>query len=307
MDRSDLKRYAWISIAAALVTIALKATAYVLTGSVGLLSDALESVVNLLAAIVALIALSVAARPADEEHTYGHYKAEYFSSGFEGALIVVAALSIGVTAVLRLLNPQPLTSIGIGTLVAAVATVINLGVARLLARVGYEHGSITLEADARHLMADVLTSAGAIAGVFTATLTGRDWIDPVVGMLIAAHILWAGLSLVRRSMLGLMDTALPESAQRVVREILASHERGGVQFHALRSRQAGARQFISFHVLVPGNWTVQQGHNLLEEIEEQIHAELPTSTIFTHLEPIEDPASFEDTQLERRRTARPGD
>jgi len=306
LARSDLKRYAWISIAAALCTIALKTTAYVVTGSVALLSDALESLVNLLAAVVALIALSVAARPADEEHTYGHYKAEYFSSGFEGALIVVAAVSIGVTAVLRLLDPRPLTDVGIGTLIAGIATVINLAVARVLSRVGRQQGSITLEADARHLMADVLTSAGAIVGVFAVSATGMHWIDPVVGLLIATHILWAGLGLVRRSMLGLMDTALPESVQRVIREILEAHQKGGVQFHALRSRQAGARQFISFHVLVPGDWTVQQGHNLLEEIEEQIHAELPASTIFTHLEPIEDPASFEDTQLERRRTPRSG-
>ena len=305
MDRADLKRYAWISIAAAICTIALKAGAYFLTGSVGLLSDATESIVNLLAAIVALIALSVAARPADEDHTYGHYKAEYFSSGFEGALIVVAAVSIGVAAVLRLMNPQPLTDIGIGTAVAGLATLINLAVARLLARVGYDQGSITLQAGAQHLMSDVITSAGAIVGVFAVSLTGLTWIDPIVGLLIAGHILWAGLGLVRRSMLGLMDTALPESAQRIVRDILKAHERGGVQFHALRSRQAGARQFVSFHVLVPGSWTVQQGHNLLEEIEEQIHAALPASTIFTHLEPIEDPVSFEDTQLERRRWPRP--
>lgn len=277
----------------------LKSGAYFITGSVGLLSDALESLVNLLAAIIAFIALSVAAKPADEDHAYGHNKAEYFSSGFEGALILVAALSIGYAAVQRLLHPRLLEQVGIGLAISAVAAAVNYGVARLLFRVGRQHSSITLEADAHHLMTDVWTSIGVIVGVAAAAWTDWHVLDPLVALVVAVNIVWTGVTLLNRSALGLLDTALPESTRREITTILDGHARDGVQYHALRTRQAGRWRFISFHVLVPGDWTVQRGHDLLERIEDEVRSRVPLSTVFTHLEPIEDPASFKDQQLER--------
>lgn len=293
-----LRRFALISVAAAVATIALKGGAYLLTGSIGLLSDALESLVNLVAALVALVALSVAARPADEDHAYGHTKAEYFSSGFEGALILVAAVSIMVAATRRLLTPVPIHEPGIGLAITALASVVNYGVARVLFQAGRRYESITLEADAHNLMADVWTSLGVIVGVGAAALTGWHRLDAVVAIAVAIHVVRAGLKLLRRSMLGLLDTALPEEMLTAITGILDTHA-GGVRYHALRTRQAGARRFISFHILVPGDWTVQRGHDLLEEIEERIRAAVPNSVVDTHLEPIEDPVSWEDTRLER--------
>ncbi|CAN5846879.1 MAG: cation transporter [Gemmatimonadetes bacterium] len=299
MERPSLKRYALISIVAALVTIGLKGAAYLLTGSVGLLSDALESLVNLAAAVVALVALSFAERPEDEEHTYGHTKAEYLASGFEGALIMVAALSIGVTAIPRLFDPQPLEAVGLGLAITFAATVINLAVAQVILRAGRRYNSITLEADARHLMTDVWTSAGVIAGVGIAATTGWVRLDPVIALLVALNIVRIGVDLLRRSALGLLDTALPEPTRRLITDILDSYEPQGVHFHALRTREAAARRFISFHILVPGEWTVQRGHDLLEAIEEKVRAAVPGSSVFTHLEPLEDPTSWQDTRLER--------
>ncbi|MGI9180434.1 MAG: cation diffusion facilitator family transporter [Longimicrobiaceae bacterium] len=299
MERPSLKRYALISIVAALVTIGLKGAAYLLTGSVGLLSDALESLVNLAAAVVALVALSFAERPEDEEHTYGHTKAEYLASGFEGALIMVAALSIGVTAIPRLFDPQPIEAVGLGLAITFAATVINLAVAQVILRAGRRYNSITLEADARHLMTDVWTSAGVIAGVGIAATTGWVRLDPVIALLVALNIVRIGVDLLRRSALGLLDTALPEPTRRLITDILDSYEPQGVHFHALRTREAAARRFISFHILVPGEWTVQRGHDLLEEIEEKVRAAVPGSSVFTHLEPLEDPTSWQDTRLER--------
>jgi cation diffusion facilitator family transporter len=298
-DRASLRRYAVISILAALATIGLKGGAYLITGSVGLLSDALESLVNLAAAIVALIALSAAARPEDEDHRYGHSKAEYFSSGFEGALIMLAAASIFYTSVQRLVSPQPIERIGLGAGISVVASVINLLVARVLFRAGRQHQSITLEADAQHLMSDVWTSAGVILGVSAAAMTGWQRLDPVIAILVAISIVRTGVGILRRSLLGLLDTAIPEDLQREITRIMARHARHGVRFHALRTRQAGAWRFIDFHVLVPGNWSVQRGHDLLEEIEEEVRGAIPNSSVFTHLEPIEDPASFADVHLER--------
>ena len=298
-DRASLRRYAVISILAALATIGLKGGAYLITGSVGLLSDALESLVNLAAAIVALIALSAAARPEDEDHRYGHSKAEYFSSGFEGALIMLAAASIFYTSVQRLVSPQPIERIGLGAGISIVASVINLLVARVLFRAGRRHQSITLEADAQHLMSDVWTSAGVILGVSAAAMTGWQRLDPVIAILVAISIVRTGVGILRRSLLGLLDTAIPEDLQREITRIMARHARHGVRFHALRTRQAGAWRFIDFHVLVPGNWSVQRGHDLLEEIEEEVRGAIPNSSVFTHLEPIEDPASFADVHLER--------
>jgi cation diffusion facilitator family transporter len=298
VNRSSLTRFAWLSISAALVTIALKTTAYFITGSVGLLSDAIESVVNLIGGIMALAMLTVAARPADEEHAYGHSKAEYFSSGVEGGLILVAAISIAVAAVQRLITPKFLEEIGLGLVVSFVATLVNLGVALLLLRVGRKHNSITLEANAHHLMADVWTSVGVVAGVGLVVLTKWNWLDSVVALVVAANIVWTGVRIVRRSIAGLMDIALSAEDMATVRTVLQTYERTGIQFHALRSRQAGARKFISIHVLVPGGWTVQRGHELLDKIEADIRKALPDSEVFTHLESLDDPASWDDERFE---------
>ena len=294
-----LKRYALLSIAAAIATIGMKTLAFALTGSVGLLSDALESLVNLAAALIALYALTVAARPADEDHAYGHTKAEYLASGFEGALILVAALSIAVASIGRLITPQPIDSLGLGAAIALGATLINFGAARVISDAGRRYGSITLEADGRHLMTDVWTSVGVVAGVAAAQITGWHRLDPLIALVVAGSILWTGLELVRRSMLGLLDTVIPEPARADLTRILDRHREGGVEYHAVRTRQAGARRFVSFHILVPGEWTVQRGHDLLERIEEEIREAIPRCTVFTHLEPLEDPVSWADTTLER--------
>lgn len=299
IERRGLLRFAVLSVAAAVVTICLKTLAYVVTGSIGLLSDALESLANLVAALVALWALWVAARPADEEHTYGHTKAEYFSSGFEGLLIVAAAVGIVVAAVDRFIEPQPIQEPALGLAVNGLAAAVNFGVARVLRRVGKRHESITLEADAQHLMADVWTSLGVIAGVGVAAATGWHRLDPIVAIAVALNVLRSGIRLLARSMHGLLDTSLPGETLEKIKRILDGHSGTGVRYHALRTRQAGARRFISFHILVPGSWTVQRGHDLLEKIEERIREAVPNSVVDTHLEPIEDPVSWEDTRLER--------
>lgn len=298
MERS-LQRYAWLSIGAAVVTIGLKGGAYWLTGSVGVLSDALESIVNLSAAIFVLFALAVAARPADEDHAYGHSKAEYLSSGFEGALILLAAGSILFAAVRRLVDPRPIDDVGPGLAIVAAASLVNLVVARYLLRAGKRHDSIALEADARHLMTDVWTSAGVIGGVGAVALTGWERLDPIVAIAVALHILRSGTDLLRRTAVGVLDTALPPHERRAIAEVLRSHAEEGVDYHAVRTRQAGSRRFVSFHVLVPGDWTVQRGHDFLERIEGEIRRTIPNATVFTHLEPVEDPASWQDTRLER--------
>lgn len=294
-----LKRFAWLSIAAALATIALKGGAYLITGSVGLLSDAVESLVNLLAAVVALYALAVAERPADEDHAYGHTKVEYFSSGFEGGLILVAALGIAIAAVLRLLDPRAVTELTTGVVIALVASLINFAVARVLLRAARRHGSIALEADAHHLITDVWTSVAVVLGLGAAAATGWQWLDPLLALAVAANVLRIGISLLRRSALGLLDTALAPDLRARIQAVLEEYERDGVRHHALRTRQAGARRFVSFHILVPGEWSVQRGHDLLEVIEERVRAAVPQSTVFTHLEPIEDPVSWADMRLER--------
>jgi cation diffusion facilitator family transporter len=299
MSQPNLTRYAWLSIAAALSTIVLKTTAWWITGSVGLLSDAAESFVNLIGAMMALAMLTIAARPADEDHSYGHGKAEYFSSGLEGGLILIAALSIGATAIPRLLHPQPLEKVSTGLIVSVVASIINLVVALLLLRVGRRQQSITLEANAHHLLTDVWTSVGVIAGVGAVVLTGWNWLDPVVALLVAANIIFAGVKIVRRSVLGLMDASVSPEDMKSIQRVLDRHTQERVQFHALRTRQSGARRFISVHVLVPGDWTVQRGHDLLEQIEDDIRSAIPHSTVFTHLESIDDPVSWKDVGLER--------
>jgi cation diffusion facilitator family transporter len=298
-SRAFLTRFAWISIAAAVVTIVLKTAAYFLTGSVGLLSDAIESLVNLVGGIMALAMLTIAARPADEDHAYGHSKAEYFSSGVEGTLILVAAVSIAIAAISRLIHPRELEQVGIGLAVSVVASAVNLGVALLLLRVGKKNHSITLEANAHHLLTDVWTSVGVLIGVGLVVLTRWLWMDPVVALLVAANIVWTGTQIVWRSISGLMDPALPAADQATIRQVLASYQNEAVQFHALLTRQAGARKFVSVHVLVPGTWTVHHGHELLERIEADIRTALPNSSVFTHLESIEDPVSWEDQGLDR--------
>jgi len=301
-DRSSLTRYAWLSIGAAVTTITLKTAAYFLTGSVGLLSDALESVVNLVGALMALAMLTIAARPADEDHAYGHSKAEYFSSGVEGALILIAAVSIVVTAIPRLITPKPIEQLGLGLGVSVAASLVNLIVALILSKAGKLYNSITLEADAQHLMTDVWTSVGVLAGVGLVALTGWERLDPIVAFIVAANIIWSGVRIVRMSALGLMDTALSIKEQTLLKSILEKYTQNGVEYHALRSRQSGSRQFVSFHVLVPGKWSVQRGHKLLESIEADIRREMPNTTVFTHLESLNDPASWEDTNLDRPET-----
>jgi cation diffusion facilitator family transporter len=299
MAQPLLQRYAWLSIGAALGTIALKFAAWWLTDSVGLLSDAIESLVNLVAASVALWMLVLAARPPDDEHAFGYSKAEYFSSGFEGVLIFVAALAIAVTAVQRLLAPQPLEQVGVGLAVSAVASAINFGVARALFAAGRRHRSIALEADAKHLMTDVWTSLGVIVGVVAVTVTGWLWLDPLLALAVAANIVISGFALVRRSALGLMDPAVPGDERAAIDAVLTRYAAQGIEFHAVRTRQAAGRSFVSMHVLVPGDWTVEHAHDVVEAIEAELRRVLHRASILTHLEPKGVAASYDDIPLDR--------
>ncbi|MEX2582706.1 MAG: cation diffusion facilitator family transporter [Gemmatimonadota bacterium] len=300
VDRS-LVGPALVAVAAALITIALKGGAFVLTDSVAILSDALESLVNLITSLIALVVLAIAARPADEEHAYGHTKVEYFASGFEGALILFAAFSIGYAAIRRFFGPMELAEVGMGLGITAAATAVNLVAARFLFRSGRRHRSIALESGAHHLMTDVWTSLGVIVGVAVSAWTGWLFLDPLIALLVAGNIVATGVGLIHRSTLGLIDTALPEETRREISTILETNRPEGVEYHAMRTRQAGRWRFISFHLLVPGDWTVQRGHDLLEDLEERIRSAVPDSTVFTHLEPVEDPLSWQDTELDRAR------
>ncbi len=294
------RRYAVLSIAAAVLTIGLKFGAYLLTGSVGLFSDAAESVVNLVAAVAALWALLYAARPPDEDHAFGHDKAEYFSSGLESALILLAAGWIGVTAWDRLMEPQPLQNVGLGLSVTLVAAALNGGVALVLMSAGQRLRSITLRADAQHLLTDVWTSIGVVVGIVMVQLTGWLVLDPLIGLLVAANILWTGVRLLRDTAQGLLDRALPPEDQEAITRVLSRYEEEGIRFHALRTRAAGPRRFVSMHVLVPGRWSVQRGHDLSEDIEKNLAEALQgNSTFFIHIEPSEDPVSFADQTLDR--------
>jgi cation diffusion facilitator family transporter len=300
MDRKPLTRFALLSLAAAIATISLKLAAWYLTGSVGMLSDALESIVNVVAAAATLWLLYLSARPPDERHAYGYSKAEYFASAFEGALILVAAALIAWAAVMRLLHPQPLDQVGIGVVVSLVATAINFGVARVLLGAARRHRSIALEADAHHLMTDVWTSVGVVVAVFAVGATGWNWLDPVIALAVAANIVWTGVSLLRRSAFGLMDESLPADRVQAIGEVLDRYRAEGAEFHAIRTRAAAGRSFVSMHVLVPGAWTVQRGHDLVERIERDVAATSPGTTVFTHLEPREDPTSYGDESLDRQ-------
>jgi len=295
----SLARYAWLSVAAALVTMVLKGAAAWLTGSLGLLSDALESFVNLGAALVAVFTLRVAARQPDEKHPFGYTKAEYFSSAVEGALIVLAALAIVATAVPRLITPQPIAHIDTGIFVSLVAAAINLGVALVLLGAGRRHDSIALEADAHHLLTDVWTSIGVVAGVGATVFTGWLALDPLIAIAVALNITWTGGKVLRRSVLGLMDRALPEPDLERIRAIMEPYRVRGIDYHALRTRRAGRVRMVDMHLLVPGEMTVRDGHRVADEIEDAIRASLPGSAVLTHLEPIEDPASYRDGALGR--------
>jgi cation diffusion facilitator family transporter len=292
--------WAWLSIGAAVSTIALKSAAYLLTGSVGLLSDALESVVNLVAAVLALVALTIAARPADDSHHFGHGKVEYFSAGAEGLMILVAAGLIIVSAVERLVNPRPLEALGVGLAITVVATVINGVVGWLVLRAGRQHRSATLVADGKHLLTDVWTSVGVVVGVGLVAVTGWLPLDSLVAIGVALNILWTGWGLVRHSMNGLMDHALPAAdvakVSTALRTVTRAHAAGEVDFHAIQTREAGRERYVSMHVLVPGTWTVAQGHDLLEQVEDAIVQVLPGAQVHTHLEPREDPRSYGDSR-----------
>lgn len=301
MATSSLRKFVYLSIAAAIATISIKLAAYFITGSVGLLSDALESCVNLVAALVALIMLTLAEKPADEKHAFGHNKAEYFSSAIEGGLIVVAAFSIIWFAVPRLFHPQPLENVGIGLLVAVGASLVNLVVALVLIRNGKKHQSITLEADGKHLMTDVITSGGVLVGIAMVKLTGWLVLDAIVAIGVAINIIWTGYQLMRRSAQGLLDTAIPENERVLISQIFDTYRQQNISFHSLMTRQSGSRKFISVHLLVPGAWNIQQGHDLAEKIEKEVRMLFPDiqTTVFTHLEPVEDPLSMQDIGIDR--------
>jgi cation diffusion facilitator family transporter len=295
---APLTRFAWLSIAAAVTTITLKAGAYFLTGSVGLLSDAAESLVNLAAAILALLMLRIAARPPDDDHHFGHAKAEYFSAAVEGLLIFVAAVLIIFSAVNRIFHPQPLENLDLGIVIATVAALVNGVVGLILIRAGRRHRSITLTADGKHLWTDVVTSAGVIAGVVLVRLTGWQVLDPVVAILAGLNIIAMGVRLIRQSAGGLMDQTLSEADNAAIADALRRHSSDDVLFHGLRTRQSGRLRFATFDMLVPGRWTVRQGHDLLEEVQHDVEAALPDLVVTIHLEPREDPRSYGDYAVE---------
>jgi cation diffusion facilitator family transporter len=292
-----LTRTALLAIAAACVTMLLKFVAYWLTDSVGLLSDAVESSANLVAALTVLFALWFAGRPIDRTHNYGHEKIEFFASGIEGLLILIAAGAIIWTAIGRLLDPRELESIGIGSAVAIVASVINLGVAVVLLRVARAHNSIALEADGKHLMTDVLTSVGVVIGLGLAQITGVHELDPILAILVAVNILWTGGQLVHTAVDGLMDRALALETEEAIRGAIEQEIGPRTTYHALRTRRAGARSFVDFHLLVPGNQTVQDAHNLTNRIERAVESVVPNAETTVHIEPITDPTAWEDHPL----------
>jgi cation diffusion facilitator family transporter len=300
MALRPLERYALMSVAAALATIVLKTAAWKVTGSVGLLSDALESLINLAAALLAFGMLRLAASPPDAEHPYGRFKAEYVASGVEGALIMLAAAGIAWSAIPRLAAPTPIEAPGLGLALSTAASAINFGIALLLLKAGRHHRSIALEADGHHLMSDVWTSAGVLAGVALVALTGWLVLDPLIALAVALHIVWTGAVLMRRSFRGILDQALDTVEIATIEKIFAEYRhRHGVEFHALRTRQAGSRRFISFHLLVPDEWTVVRAHALSEEIEERIRELLEGAIFLTHIEPVSQPSSYDDIKLDR--------
>lgn len=300
MQTKSLKKFIYLSIAAAVATITLKFVAFKLTGSVGLFSDALESCVNLIAAVIALFMITLAEKPADEEHVFGHNKAEYFSSAIEGGLIVLAAFSIIWSAIPRLIHPQALENVGIGLLVAVGASGINLAVGMILIKNGRKNHSITLEADGKHLLTDVYTSIGVLIGIGLVTITGWLILDGIVAIGVALNILWTGYQLMRRSALGLLDSGIPADDREKIINVLELLKSEDLDYHSLMTRQAGQRKFIALHVLMPGQWTIQEGHDKIEKIEKDIRDLFDSPvTVFTHQEPIGDDISFQDIGLDR--------
>ncbi len=300
MKTQSLKRFIYLSIAAAVITIGLKFMAYFKTGSMGFFSDALESFVNLFAAIVALILLHISEKPADEGHKYGHSKAEYFSSAIEGALILIAAFSIIYTSIPRIIHPRPLENLGMGSLYLVAASLVNLAVGLVLIKNGKRHKSIILEADGKHLLTDVWTSAGVLAGVLLVKFTGLYVLDPIIAITVALNIVYLGYKLISRSASGLMDAAIPQEEIKEITDYLDTLKERNIEYHSLLTRQAGHRKFIYFHLLVPGKWTVKEGHDFAEEIEQRIENMFDqTVTVTTHMEPIEDPLSMNDIKIDR--------
>ena len=293
------RNLALLTIFAAIITIGLKIVAYILTASVGLLSDVLESGLNLFSATMMTIAVVVAALPPDEGHRFGHYKAEYFSSGTQGVLLLVASIAILVSGVSRLLVPQPLMRIDIGLILAAVAAVINFLVARILFRVSRRRESVALDAEARHLMTDVWTTTGVILGLGLSYLADSLLIDPFIALAVGLHIAIQGYRITKGAISGLMDASLSPDEVAQIKSILDAQQLAGIEYHALRTRRSGTQRFVSVHIQVPGRWSVQRGHDLLEAIEADIRAKLPRVAVLTHLEPIEDPVSWQDIELNR--------
>jgi len=290
----DLTRYAWLSIFTGIAVFGLKIAAWKFTGSVGLLSDALESIVNIVAAIIALLALKTAMKPADERHHFGRGKAEYFSAQIEGFMILLAAIVIVATAIERLLKPQPLENPGWGLAISTLATGLNAGVSFILIRAGRAHRSPVLVADGKHLLTDVWTSVGVLVGVGLVYATGWLRLDALVALAVGLNIIVTGFNLLRESTSGLLDKSLSDEDHKIIVDILQAHESETVKFHQLQTREAGRDRFVSMHVLVPANWTIQQGHDLSEDIEAKIVEALPGTVVSTHVEPLEDPRSWED-------------
>lgn len=302
MKKQSLKKFVYLSIAAAVVTIGLKFSAYFYTGSMGLLSDALESCVNLIAAIIALIMIHIAEMPADKRHGFGHTKAEYFSSAIEGGLIMVAAFSIIWSATPRLFNPQPIENVGLGLAISVSASLVNFGVAMILLKNAKKHRSLLLEADGKHLMTDVWTSVGVIVAIGLVKLTGWLILDPIIAIAVAINIIWTGFQLLKRSASGLMDASISDEDLEKVTDYLNGLKTEYIDYHSLMTRQAGLRKFISLHLLVPGDWSVKKGHDFAENVEETIEEMLTELvTVSTHIEPIEDPASMRDIGIDRKK------
>jgi cation diffusion facilitator family transporter len=297
MVKAQLRYPIYLSIGAGVITLLLKMVAYYLTNSVGLLSDAAESLVNLLAALAAYFALRYAAKPVDRDHPYGHEKVEFFSSGLEGGLILVAALTIAWYAVRRLLWEEPLERLGSGLLFLLPTVLINAAVGIVLLRAGRKHHSIVLEADGRHKMVDVWTSIAIVVGLTLVMLTGVKWLDPVLALLVSAYILWTAAGLMWRSFQGLLDHALPAGDLAALRTAIEAHLDPQAAYHAVRTRRAGAVRFVEFHLLVPGSTTVRQAHALTHRIEDAVRAALPGAEVLIHIEPIEERASWEDSAL----------
>ncbi len=297
-EQQLLVRLMAVSVGAAVMTITLKLSAAAVTGSVGLLSDALESGVNLVAALVGLWAVRLAGRPADATHQFGHGKAEYLAAALEGGAIFLAAAVIVWTSARRIVEPTPLDDIGIGVVLSSAASVVNLAVGGALMRVGRRHRSPGLLADGKHLLSDVVTSAGVLVGIALVTTTGLEVLDPVIALLVGVKVLTTGYGLMRRSVVGMLDAALSAEDLATLTQVLDSYrQRDAVQFHAVRTRESGRQRFVYAHVLVPAAWTVKQGHDLTVRLNADVAAALPGATTFTHVEPLHDPLSYGHADL----------